>query len=434
MTGGNIFKLMFIASLLFSVMFLGCGSGGGGDDLSGGVASIDFAVSPSEYNFGTVTPGNSPVPLYVVIKNTGKEPLKVSKISLGDTKHFDLNVKGGSNPCKSSSPRLAVGDRCTVRVQFRPKSVGAFRTKLRITAEDAKTLKSNLPLKGRLEEISTLNVRINQVESACPSNVVTAYVSVTDQGGYPVPGLSKDDFLITETGGYSGPPTSASFVKNSIDLSVAAAMDYSRSVRLDPDVIIDMEESAVGFVNQMGILHEAAIIKFCGIIEVFQKFTSDASDLRTAIKTYWDESSGTALYDAGKKAVDITEQRSMERKAVVLMSDGLDNSSNFSANDLISHALSKNIPLFTIGLGDSVDEVVLKKLADQTGGHYYTAENSDNLLNVYQQLADILFSYQYILTYTTGLANGTTDDLTVGATLPLTTITGSNTRSITSCP
>ena len=80
----------------------------------------------------------------------------------------------------------------------------------------------------------------------CPGPVVTAYVSVTDQGGYPVTTLTKDDFLITEDGWCIWVlPTSASFVSNTATISVALVMDYSGSITDVQDAVDDMEESAV---------------------------------------------------------------------------------------------------------------------------------------------------------------------------------------------
>ncbi len=296
------------------------------------------------------------------------------------------------------------------------------------------TSRLNLPLSGSQENISSMNVRINQVEIACPSGVVTAYVSVTDQGGYPVIVLTKDDFSVTETTGYAGPPTSSPFVENNATISAALLMDYSTSVTHSADKVSDMENGAVGFVNQLGDADEAEVIKFSVINEVVQSFTSDKNLLISSINAPWDHNEGTALYDAGMIAVDTTALRTKDRKAVVLITDGYDQSSIAEVDDLIDDARSKGVPVFPIGLGDNVNITDLTKLADFTGGKYFEASTSDNLSTVYLQLADILFSHQYILTYNSGLADGTTADLTVGATLPLTTIEGFNTRSITKCP
>ena len=428
--------LMLITSLLFSITFLGCGggSGGGGGDSESPSPKRSINVLPSSYDFGTVTPGNTPAPLRVEIKNEGTTSLNVSDISLQDTTNFTLNLNGGLNPCSSATPLLPAGDGCTIEVRFQPQSSALFRTKLTISSNDPAIAKLNLPLSGSQADISTLNVRINQVEIACPSGIVSAYVSVTDQGGYPVLALTEGDFSVTETTGYAGPPASSPYVENNATIATALVMDYSSSITSHPDRVSDMEEGAVSFINQLAAGDETEIIKFGPIIEVVQSFTSDNNLLISAIITPWNKGSGTALYDAGKKAVDDIVLRSKDRKAVILITDGFDNDSIFGVDDLIDYAFSQNVPFFTVGLGSDANVMELTKLADYTGGKYYSAANSDNLHTIYQQLADVLFSFQYILTYSSGLADGTTADLTVGATLPSTTIVGSNTKSITKCP
>jgi len=303
---------------------------------------------------------------------------------------------------------------------------------LKINSNSSSHSTLNLPLSGSLEDITALNVRINQVGVVCPSGVVTAYVSVTDQGGYPVTVLTKDDFSITETGGYSGAPVSSPFVEdNNATLSVALALDYSSSVTVEPEKLNDMREGATSFINQLGVDDEAEMIKFSSVIEVIQPFTSDKNLLLSAIDAPFPDNSGTALYKAGQQGVrDTYENGTKDRKAVILITDGVDTSSiGIDVPYLIDYALDRNIPLFTIGLGDYIDVDVLKNLADGTGGQYYAASTSDNLQTVYQQLADVLFSYQYILTYTSGLGS----DLTVEATLG-SIIGNSNTKSITPCP
>ena len=72
-------------------------------------------------------------------------------------------------------------------------------------------------------------------------------------------------------------------------------------------------------------------------------------------------------------------------------------------------------------------------MANETGGQFFEATTSDNLRNIYQKLADILFNDQYVLTYISGLGFGVTADLTIEGTYSL-AIKGDDTREITSCP
>jgi hypothetical protein len=61
------------------------------------------------------------------------------------------------------------------------------------------------------------------------------------------------------------------------------------------------------------------------------------------------------------------------------------------------------VPVFTIGLGDRVIPDDLRELANSTGGTYSESVTSNNLLTIYNQLANLLFENQYILTYNPAL-------------------------------
>jgi len=424
--------------LLISIAFMGCSGGGGSDEttettLPTGSPSIQ--VLPAAYNFGTVTDGNAPAPLEVEISNSGTAGLNVSSIVLLDTVNFALNLTGGSKPCNSGSPTLAAGGKCTVEVDFQPKSTASFSSILRIRSNDSTSPMLDLPLSGTQEAVKTLNVRINQVEP-CPGPEVKAYVSVTDQGGYPVTGLTKNDFSVTEdANNIVGAPTIVSYVSDAT-LSVALVLDYSGSITDVQDNVDDMEESAAGFVDQLGADDEAEIIKFADDFDVVQSWqpgTVAGKDLlEAAIYAPYDNGRETDLYDAVYEAVDRVATRSKARRAVIVITDGVNDASMYNLTEVINDANDKGVPIFTVGLGQNINSNALGQMADDTGGHYYESASSDNLRTIYQQLSDVLFEDSYILTYTSGLVAGDTADLTIGATSG--TITGNNTKEFTSCP
>jgi hypothetical protein len=104
------------------------------------------------------------------------------------------------------------------------------------------------------------------------------------------------------------------------------------------------------------------------------------------------------------EAVDRIKVRTMDRKAVVSLTDGMDGGTTVDIDDVIGAALVDDVPVFTVGFGD-VDAIELARLADETGGRFYWPEQSENLVAVYQQLANLLFDDQYVLTFQSGLAS-----------------------------
>ena len=414
-----------ILFVLFSVVLFGCS----GEEGGGVTTSRSIQVTPSAFDFGIVTEGNSPAPLEVIITNKGSERLNVSNISLSDTDNFVLDVTGGTTPCGTASPALAVGASCTSEVAFQPTPTGVFLATLGITSDDPDTPTFQLPLSGTREEESSINVTINQVARDCPAGTtITAYVSVTDQGGYPVNGLTIADFKIAEAGGYTGDPDNISFVEQvSEPISVALVMDNSSSMQR-AGAIGPMTGAAVEFVNQINVYDEVEIIKFDEDIVVEQTFTSDKELLITAIEKLWD-GSGTALYDAVYRAITDIDAQATERKSVLVITDGQDQGvSKTPLNVLIDYANSLDIPVFIIGLGDNIDVVYLQQITDETGGEYYEANTAQNMTTIHQQLADVLFKDQYILTYASSLGAGATADLTIQA------IWEKDTKQILLCP
>jgi VWFA-related protein len=433
--------------LLLPIAFLGCGGGG---DSSPPPPSPSIEVLPASYNFGSITPGNSPAPLEVEIANNGTAGLNVSDITLSDTTNFSLDLSKGLSPCTTASSSIAPGEKCTAEVTFNPGSGldAAFDANLTISSNDPDNSTLNVPLQGAREAISELHVKINQVET-CPSPSVTAYVSVTDQGGYSVITLLTGNFSVTETGTPNADASkNASFISDTVTLSVALVMDYSGSITELPDVLGDMQDSAVNFVGNLGPGDEAEIVKFAETNEVVAPgFTSDTTLLEDAILAPASLGTNTALYDAIVKAVDDTSLRSKNRRAIIVMTDGMDDDGSHShqlsvntLNDVINDAKNNGIPIFTIGLGGVINSNVLQQIADDTGGQYYAAATSDNLRTIYQQLADVLFKHQYIVTYSSGLLSPATASLNIKATLPAVppapAVEGEDTREIefTPCP
>jgi Ca-activated chloride channel family protein len=438
-----IFGVSFF--LILPIFFIACSSGGGSGESGGSNESVAIEVEPQEHDFGIATLSNSPAanqsnyptPLEVKIKNeSSTNSVVISNIIMSDTVNFALDLSGGSNPCNTSSPTIGAGEFCSVEVLFQPQNEASYSANLRVEETDDKAVTCRLS--GVSEAVTNLNVRINQVESdlQCPAATITVYVSITDQGGYPITGLLENNFLVFEDSAIKNIEDLSFVSQVTTPISVALVMDNSGSITDIPEALSDMQEAVAFFVDQLGANDEAEIVKFAAQVEVVQQFTSDKNLLLNAIDKPVDLGRETALYDAAYIAVDDTSSRIKERKAVIIVSDGEDSDgfgnpqSSNTLSDVISFANEKGVAIFTIGLGD-VNEAVLKQMADDTGGQYFNSPTSDNLLNIYNQLSDILFEDQYIIQYISSLGVCETADLTIQAESQ--TIIGDDIKEITPC-
>jgi len=245
------------------------------------------------------------------------------------------------------------------------------------------------------------------------------------------------DFEITEVGGFSGLPASVTNVEATKTLSVILVMDYSGSITDEPDNVEKMEDAAISFINELGADDEAAIIKYASRVEVTQAFTDNKALLIDAIESTPDLERYTALYDAVFEAATEISGRSKDRRAIIIITDGREDGpdddpiSTHTIEEAIENANATGVPVFTVGLG-AADADILRQIADETGGTFSDSTTSANLATIYEQLADLLFTDQYILTYVSALADDDIGPLTVEATYGV--ISGSDTKDMLVCP
>src|SRR5436305_35631 len=130
----------------------------------------------------------------------------------------------------------------------------------------------------------------------------------------------------------------------------------------------------------------------------------------------------TALYDAVYITADEVLARDpvrssasddqITRRAVILLTDGVDNASSRKLEEAIDRAWRAGVVIYAIGIGDrfrfeGVREDILRRLSEETGGRAYFPHGPDELLDNFRQVESELRS-QYLLAYspTNGAKDG----------------------------
>lgn len=132
--------------------------------------------------------------------------------------------------------------------------------------------------------------------------------------------------------------------------------------------------------------------KFTYEYKELAKLTTDKATIKNRINTIKTEAenfSGTyigAALEGGLK--QFTQGEEGNRRYVVLLSDGIDTSDGEGYNDKlleeqIEVAKQKNVKIYTIGLGNTIDAENLQYIANQTNGKYYFAATADDLENTF---------------------------------------------------
>jgi Ca-activated chloride channel family protein len=272
------------------------------------------------------------------------------------------------------------------------------------------------PLQKALALEDGVNIRITQVDNSMFPQV-TVYVSVTNSSGEPL-AVDPDRIQILENGQMMQ-PFQVSGSGGIGPLTSLLAIDVSGSM-YDSGKLNAAKAAAQAYIEQMRPGDQAGLLTFNTNVTLLQAITTDHATLFQAINSL-DARGDTTMFDALDKAVQLL-QDVPGRKAIIVLTDGLDNRSKFTADDVIQAIQAGGLSISTIGLGDpaklginsGLDEAILQSLAAQAGGVYGYANDPASLLGLYEQYGRALQS-EYRITYTSSstLHDGLNRTLTV---------------------
>ena len=230
--------------------------------------------------------------------------------------------------------------------------------------------------------------------------VVNVLATVRSKSGDIVRTLSKDDFVLLENGREQ---TIRYFAADTdLPLTIGLMVDTSMSQRR----LLDAERSAsFRFFDQ--ILREnkdrVFIVQFDMAVLMRQALTSSRRKLEETL-SYVDTPSrkelmmqtggGTLLYDAVLKACQDTTSKLKDRKALIILSDGVDTGSEATLSDAIDAALRTDTLIYSILFEDGGayfgsapnGRAVLARLARETGGGYFEVSKKRSIDQIYEVL------------------------------------------------
>ena len=244
------------------------------------------------------------------------------------------------------------------------------------------------------QALITLHARVNEV------NVLFI---ATDKHGKFVRDLNQNDFSILDD--HKPPQAILNFRKETdLPLHLGLLVDVSGSVgsRFDFE-----QEAATTFMQHTLRAHydKAFVMGFNSHSQVAQDFTDNVTLLSAGVRKLHD-GGGTALYDAVYRAckdkfLKDRPERPV-RKAIIIVSDGEDNQSEFSKAQAIEMAQRAEVIIYAISTDDSGlvmrGDKVLEQLAEATGGRAFFPFKMKDITHSYAAIEDELRS-QYVVSY-----------------------------------
>ncbi len=215
-------------------------------------------------------------------------------------------------------------------------------------------------------------------------------------------GLEKDNFELIED---KVQQQIVTFGSEDVPLSVGVVFDTSGSMGAK----LDRSRQAVAqFLRTANPEDEFFLVQFNDRPELTVPFTAHPEDIQGHLT--WAQSRGrTALLDGVAMAMNEMKKAHNGRKAILIISDGGDNSSRFTESEVRNWVREGDVQMYAIGIfeplgsrGRTPEEMggpgLLSDLAEQTGGRNFSVENLADLPDVAAKIG-LELRNQYVLGY-----------------------------------
>lgn len=233
------------------------------------------------------------------------------------------------------------------------------------------------------------------------TDLVVLNITVTDKAGQYVPGLRLSDFTVLEDGREVPARLVSSFSLHESPFASVVLLDTSSSMETRLSLA---RSAAIRFLDRLREEDVAAVYKFDSKVERVQEF-STGRDL--APMAFGMRAKGmTTLNDAIVDAAKALAERSELRKAIVVLSDGLDTLSKASSSKALESALAVGASIYAVDMSrtegngprNAQSAMVLKDFAEKSGGRFVGTPGGPALRDAFASIAEEL-GHQYTIAY-----------------------------------
>lgn len=233
------------------------------------------------------------------------------------------------------------------------------------------------------------------------TDLVVLNITVTDKAGQYVPGLRLSDFTIFEDGKEVSTQLVSSFSVHESPFASVVLLDTSGSMESRLSLA---RSAAIRFLDRLREEDVAAVYKFDSKVEQVQEF-STSRDL--APMAYGVRAKGmTTLNDAIVDAAKALSARPEKRKAIIILSDGVDTYSKASSEKAVESALAIGASIYAVdmsanegpGFHNQQSAAILKSFAEKSGGRFVATPGGPALREAFASIAEEL-GHQYTIAY-----------------------------------
>lgn len=233
------------------------------------------------------------------------------------------------------------------------------------------------------------------------TDLITLTVTVTDTYGRYVSGLSKTAFTVLDN---KEPQDISFFSDDDAPVSVGVIFDVSGS--MSGDKIKRARDALANFIQTSHNSDEYFLIAFNSRAQLLLDKTRDGDAVLDKL-TFVQTKNNTALYDACYLGVEKVQRGAHAKRALLLISDGQDNNSRYTFNEVRRLLKESDVVLYAVGILSGSDagsslgmegQGTLDELANVSGGKAFFPRSTAEMDDIFEQIA-LELRHQYSIGY-----------------------------------
>jgi Ca-activated chloride channel homolog len=235
-----------------------------------------------------------------------------------------------------------------------------------------------------------------------PTDLVTLTLTVTDQYGRYVSGLNKNAFTVIDN---NQEQEITFFSDTDAPISIGILFDVSGS--MNGEKIQRARKALERFINTSHPMDEYFLIAFNTRAQLLLDRTRDGEAVLNKL-TLVQPKQNTALYDACYLGIERVTRGSHQKKALLIISDGQDNSSRYTFGEVRRLMKEADVTVYAVGIIDGSDsssalgiqgQSFLDELAGVTGGKSFYPQTNVEMDEIFERIA-LELRHQYSIGYT----------------------------------
>jgi len=248
---------------------------------------------------------------------------------------------------------------------------------------------------GRTASASSfLTVHKVEVDTSFP--VIKVFFSARNPQSAPLTSLNEDNITLYEDGYRVNYVKLVDMAGQRENLYLVFSIDTSKSV--SRSLLNKFKESAKDILNRSDPGDRIALYRFNDEVVMLNNFASTRSEIARNIDLIKTTGAKTLLYNAVYDAVDFLGSESGERKSIIVFTDGRDEGSSVTADDIIRFARESSVPVNFICPVASSSSKTLARIAKLTGGAMMTGNDSSKITSMYSTIVGSMKN-RYTLQY-----------------------------------